>query len=139
MMPLTVTFSPAQGLAAPEPWTVPMGMVPIGQFRGATGSSETPLLTGVGAPAVKSAALLSVSGCAAVSLLDTDVALLVPGAGPVPSKGEEVLPHATRSTTAEAPSTRRTLPPVPDRARVPVAFGVGRSVVPPLPAASLTR
>ena len=61
-------------------------------------------------------------------------------------------PHPTRSTTDAAvaqaarvqvsvvPSlTSATVPPVPDIAIVPVASGVGRSWVPPVPVASWTR
>ncbi len=103
---------------------------------------------GVGAAAVKSAPLSSVSGPAERW---SDSTLVWPGAS-VPSRTTAV-PYPTRSTidgsaaqsaavlqvSAAASSTRATVPLLPDMLIVPVTCAGGRSVVPPEPAASPIR
>jgi hypothetical protein len=130
--------STEEGLAAP----VPDGfVVPV------QGLSAALVLRGFGAPAVKSAALLSVS----VQLLparETESVLEGAGVGPAPSKQFAVAPNPTKSTTPAAgqaplkavvPATNATFPAAPAMAIVPVASGIGRGVVPPAPIASCTR
>jgi len=106
-----------------------------------------PLFRGFGVPVLKSVALLSVS-VQPFAARSTAVVLLGAGVEPVPSK-HVVLPKPTKSMmlapvgqaplSAVVPLTSATLPAVALILIVPVAFGVGRFVVPPVPAASWTR
>ena len=102
---------------------------------------------GVGAPAAKSAELLLVSvrprpaRSAAVVLLSVGVGdVSEQFAAPYPTKswtlGANGQPVPARSV---AVFTSATLPAVALIAMLPVASGVGRFVVPPVPAASWTR
>ena len=79
--------------------------------------------------------------------LKSAVVLPGAGAGPEPSKQKldvaAVLPYPTRSRmfalvghapeSAVVPKTSATFPVVADKAIVPLASGVGKSIVPPLP------
>ena len=101
------------------------------------------VLRGFGAAVVKSRALLSVS-VQPFALRKPAVVLLNVGVGPEPSKQFVVEPKPTKSTTevgqepesAPVDVTSATFPAPNAIAIVPVASGVGRLTVPPLPAAS---
>src|SRR5690348_3157308 len=109
------------------------------------------VLRGLGAPTAKSVLLLSVS-VAPAALRKAAVVLESVAVGPVPSKQFVPVPYPARSTilapVGQVPErtvvlfTSATLPApaaiaIPEP--VPVASGVGRSVVPPAPAASLIK
>src|SRR3954452_15147863 len=139
-MPLVRTVLPTNGDWAPGPWT--SSMVLSTKSGGGGVVQAVPQATGLGAPAVKSAALLAVLSW--LALRETELVLLGAGVGPVPAKSLAVLPKPTKSTTAALPSqsapqlsavvalTSATLPAVPLIAMVPVA-SEGTSVVPPAP------
>lgn len=105
------------------------------------------LFRGFGVPALKSVALLSVS-VHPFAARSTAVVLLGAGVEPVPSK-QVVLPKPTKSMmlapVGQAPLsavvllTSATLPAAALILIVPVASGVGRFVVPPVPKASWTK
>ena len=107
------------------------------------------LFLGLGALAVKSAELLSVS-VHPLPALNAAVVFDRVGADPEPSKKLAPLvpvPNPTKSFVpagfdpdkADVEVTRATFPAVALIVIVPVASGVGRFVVPPVPAASWTR
>ncbi len=137
------TVCPAIGDRWAEAWISAM-------VGGGPGGSLGPLaeLAGEGEPAVKSAALLSVSVPSSARL--AEAVFERPPAGPLPSKSF-ALPYPTKSRTFAAASqsashpsaawsvTKATLPPVAPIAIDPDASGAGRSSVPPAPAASATR
>src|SRR4051812_27544932 len=138
-MPRVVTVAPTSGDEAPGPWISAMVLSDGG---GGGFVQAVPQATGLGAPAVKSAALLAVLSW--LALRETELVLLGAGVGPVPAKSLAVVPKPTKSTTAALPSqsapqlsalvllTRATLPAVPLFAMVRVTSG-GTSVVPPVP------
>ena len=96
---------------------------------------STMLFSGVGSAARKSVALSSVSMQGPLRV--AEVVLLSAGAG-LPSKVAAV-PYPSRSTTVASALIRSTRPLAPLMAAVPVTSGVGRSAVPPVPAAIWTR
>src|SRR5690242_16370733 len=108
------------------------------------------LLRGLGAAAVKSAALSSVSAHPSLARWSELPALLGAGAAPVPSNPFPV-PNPTKSIipvpvpVANCPDnavellTRATFPLLPDIFMLPVASGVGKPGAVPVPAASCTR
>src|SRR4051812_47252347 len=128
-MPRVVTVAPTSGDEAPGPWISAMVLSDGG---GGGFVQAVPQATGLGAPAVKSAALLAVLSW--VALRETELVLLGAGVGPVPAKSLAVVPKPTKSTTAALPSqsapqlsavvglTRATLP-----AGRPIRVGPGRS------------
>src|SRR5690349_1622085 len=111
-----------------------------------------PLFRGLGAPAAKSLALLSLS-VQLLPVLRAAVEAFSVDAAPVPSKQfapETPVPYPTKSTTLASKGqpepvsrmivfTSATLPAPAAIAMLPVTSGVGRFVVPPLPAASWIR
>ena len=101
-MPLVVTVAPTSGDSAPGPWISAMVFSTAGSGGGVTVVQAVPQATGLGAPAVKSAALLAVLSWAA--LRETELVLLGAGVGPVPAKSLAVVPKPTKSTTAALPS-----------------------------------
>jgi hypothetical protein len=138
-----VKFAPAMVTLVP---TVPL----VGEKLLMLGAGVPPvaLLRGFTVPVVKSAALLSVS-VAPFPARKSEAVADGAGAAPVPSNASAV-PYPTKSATFAAPaglSTAKTvvvdvtatLPAVADIEIVPVASGVGRLVVPPVPAASCTK
>ena len=159
--PFVRTSLPASGVASPVPWiwaivrsSAPSPGPPVGSSVGSSvgsGSDSPPgsvspfAFVGVGVPAAKSSALFAVL-TPFVRLID--VLFEGAGAGPVPAKPA---PVATRSTTSGSsahvpphpsgpvPSTRATLNPVPPIATAPSTSTVGRSTLPPAPAAWPTR
>src|ERR687890_466935 len=143
-MPLVVTVLPTSGEESPGPWISAMVLSDGG---GGVFVQAVPQATGLGAPAVKSAALFAVLSW--LALRETELVLLGAGVGPVPAKSLAVVPKPTKSTTAALPSqsapqasalvelTSATLPAVPLMAIVPVTSD-GTSVVPPAPCASRT-
>src|SRR4051812_25959957 len=98
-MPLVVTVLFTSGEVAPGPWISAM-VLSLG--GGVTVVQAVPQATGLGAPAVKSAALLAVLSW--VALRETELVLLGAGVGPVPAKSLAVVPKPTKSTTAALPS-----------------------------------
>src|SRR3954469_6624305 len=141
-MPLVTTVLSTSGEAAPGPWISAMVFSVVGLGGGVTVVHALPQATGLGAPAVKSAALFAVLSW--LALRDTEFVLLGAGVGPVPAKSLAAVPKPTKSTTAALPSqsapqlsavvelTSATLPAVPLIAMVPVT-SEGTSVVPPVP------
>ena len=104
-------------------------------------------LRGLGAPVVKSALLLSVS---VQPLLKRSAAVVLESVavGALPSAQVEPVPYDTTSTAAFVAGqplnavvelTNATFPAVPLKASVPVALGIGKLTVPPVPADSCTK
>src|SRR5947208_8755252 len=129
--PVVVTAVPASGERCAAPWISWIALL------GGGGGGVPPELRGFGAPAVKSAALLSVS-VAPSARRRSAVVLDRPGAAPAPSNSF-ALPYPTKSRRSPADETRATLPLPAAIAIEPVTSGVGSGVVPPAPAASCTR
>ena len=133
-----VPLAPPVLLAPPVPPEPPHEFADDAELRGFT------------VPAAKSAELLSVSMQPALAR-SAEVVLPSVGVGPLPSKLDADEPYPTKSAmlefgTQDVPQvsavwfrTKATLPLVALILSDPVASGVGRFVVPPLPAASFTR
>ena len=107
------------------------------------------LLVGLGAPAVKSAELSSVSAsdaARATEFVFDGAAVGLPSrttAEPKPTRSlirvSAAQSAAVLQVSGVVPATSATVPAVADIAIVPVASGVGRATVPPAPFASATR
>ena len=135
------------GLGVPVAVAVAVA-VGVGVDPAEHGANVLAVLRGFGVPVLKSDELLSVS-THPPDALKSAVVLLGAGAGAVPSKQLAVVPNPTRSMmlapVGHAPLravvefTSATLPAVAPIAIDPLASGVGRFTVPPVPAASWTR
>ncbi len=128
------------------PWI--SAIVAVTGGGGGVDPHTAPQAVGEGAPAVKSAELLLVSVPEPSRPIEVELVVAAPFAV---SKAVAVVPHPTKSSTcalemspvpgsiALAVSARKTCPAVAATAIEPLWSGVGRSWVPPVPAASWTR
>jgi hypothetical protein len=134
--PVIVTLVPIVPLVGEKLVMLGAGVPPVARFLGLT------------APVAKSAALLSVS-VAPLPARKSEAVFDGAGAAPEPSKASAV-PKPMKSTTFAVPTglstvntvvvlVRAIFPAVADIEIVPVASGVGKLCVPPVPAASCTR
>ena len=152
------TVAPLSSERKPLPWMSWMDFGPGWQAgsAGLAAQSTGGVTTiggafGVGAPTVKSAALLPVL----VNAVDRALGRRGVASGRAPGqtpRSRRLTPYPTKSTTPDAESqspaaqpgvvvlfTSATLPAVAHMAMEPTASGVGSGVVPPAPAASWTR